>query len=72
MKMQHFFLDIISFNEPHNTINITNEIISALAEFKIKEKVCICKEGKVFFLILKKRTNISFFLIFLGWQNEKE
>ncbi|GBC05963.1 hypothetical protein RclHR1_06530003 [Rhizophagus clarus] len=38
-KMQHFLLDIISFNERHNTINITNEIISTLAEFKIKEKV---------------------------------
>ncbi|PKK57460.1 hypothetical protein RhiirC2_721213 [Rhizophagus irregularis] len=38
MKMQHFLLDIISFNKSHNTINITNEIISALAEFKIKEK----------------------------------
>ncbi|GBB93817.1 hypothetical protein RclHR1_22360003 [Rhizophagus clarus] len=38
-KIQHFLLDIISFNERHNTINITNEIISALAEFKIKEKI---------------------------------
>jgi hypothetical protein len=38
-KMQHFLLDIISFDERHNTINITNAIMSVLAEFKIKEKV---------------------------------
>jgi hypothetical protein len=38
-NMQHFLLDIISFNKRHNTINITDTIISALAEFKIKEKV---------------------------------
>ncbi|GES91264.1 zinc finger BED domain-containing protein RICESLEEPER 2-like [Rhizophagus clarus] len=38
-NMQHFLLDIISFNDRHNTINITNTIMSVLAEFKIKEKV---------------------------------
>ncbi|GES75131.1 zinc finger BED domain-containing protein 4-like [Rhizophagus clarus] len=38
-NMQHFLLDIISFNDRHNTINITNTIMSILAEFKIKEKV---------------------------------
>ncbi|GES88966.1 hypothetical protein RCL_jg16703.t1 [Rhizophagus clarus] len=38
-NMQHFLLDIILFNDRHNTINITNTIMFVLTEFKIKEKI---------------------------------
>ncbi|CAI2165834.1 7041_t:CDS:1 [Funneliformis geosporum] len=36
---QHFLLDIISFNDHHAAINITDAIVSILTEFNIKEKV---------------------------------